>query len=97
VTYPQIYESRAKRFRQEIGFDAEPDSNPVHPVASQLDGLNRRFQDQLDQLQSRLKDTGEKILQEDDGESHPDVKVTETGSVRLFVDFFKLAHRTIIL
>ncbi len=75
--YPQIFESRSEKFRQEIGIeisDLGPSLKPQEPIKSELATLNRRFECLVDQIEERLRENGEKVLQEE-GDSQPDIKV----------------------
>jgi len=61
-----------------MGIDQSSDQGSIHEgaetVETQLDTLNHRFESQINHLQSKLKENGNNILEEE-GESHPEVKV----------------------
>ena len=51
--------------------------NAEEAVQTQLSAINKRFQDQLEDLESKIKTLGQNILEEDGGDSHPDIKVNK--------------------
>ena len=53
----------------------EPIFQPEDSVEADLAAINKRFQNELDYLESKVKDIGQNILEEEGGDSHPDVKV----------------------
>ena len=61
-----------------MGIYQSSDQGSIHEgaeaVETQLDTLNHRFESQINFLQSKLKENGSNILEEE-GESHPEVKV----------------------
>ena len=51
--------------------------NAEEAVQTQLSAINKRFQDQLEDLESKIKTLGQNILEEDGGDPHPDIKVNK--------------------
>jgi hypothetical protein len=77
-----MYKTKAKVFREESGLGGDSEGLTSIPqelsesVESQLAMLNYRYEAQLDLLQSKLMEEGEKILEDDEEkDSHPDIKV----------------------
>ena len=58
--------------------------NAEEAVQTQLSAINKRFQDQLEDLESKIKTLGQNILEEDGGDSHPDIKVNTSLSCLKF-------------